>query len=163
MTVTKDDARMLTSLALRIRRETYGAAVWDQHGTYEVISGLVGQHFVTTLEQVVRHAMDVEARTPGAIRRPFLPPPPEATAPPPDRCRDHPDELAPPYCRVHKTEYALSYGEQLDAEKTAPDLPAGVTGADLVRVTTGKPPKHQPAETETTPENSTEPEPQEAP
>ena len=73
MPVTQRDAQALTYLAGRLREETRGARTWDEHGTYAVVSKFIGQNLATTAEAVLRHAGDVEAKTPGAINRPFLP------------------------------------------------------------------------------------------
>lgn len=73
MTVNLQDAQTLTYLACRLRAETYGCGNWDQAGTFSVIRELIGQNYAESLHRVVGHAMDPEARTPGAIRRPFVP------------------------------------------------------------------------------------------
>ena len=82
MPTTDQDARALTYLARRLRDETHGANRWDDAGTYAVIAGLVGQNLAVTIERVIRHAADPDAKTPGAIRRPFTPPGPDMTGPP---------------------------------------------------------------------------------
>lgn len=71
---TDQDARALTHLARRLRTETHGAGEWDEAGIYAVVAELIGQNLEITCERVLRHAADPEARTPGAIRRPFTPP-----------------------------------------------------------------------------------------
>jgi len=73
MPVNDQDARALTYLARRLREETLGAGKWDEAGIHAVVSELIGQHLVTTIERVMGHAVDTEARTPGAIRRPYTP------------------------------------------------------------------------------------------
>lgn len=80
MPTNDQDARALTHLACRIRADTPGAAKWDDNGTYAVIAELIGQSLTVTCERVIRHASDKDARTPGAIRRPFVPPPPPEAA-----------------------------------------------------------------------------------
>jgi hypothetical protein len=90
--LTDQDARALTYLACRIRKETRGAREWDEAGTFAEVAKLVGQNLAITIERVTRHAADVEAKTPGAIRRPFVPaaPGPEAWRPlkPEEACRN---------------------------------------------------------------------------
>jgi hypothetical protein len=76
--LTDQDARALTFLACRIRKETKGAREWDEAGTFAEIAKLVGQNLPIACERVLRHAADVDAKTPGAIRRPFLPDAPKA-------------------------------------------------------------------------------------
>jgi hypothetical protein len=73
VTVSKGDAQALTWLARRLREDTHGCGPWDSAGTYAVITELVGQNLAETVHRVVGHALDPEARTPGAIRRPFIP------------------------------------------------------------------------------------------
>ena len=92
MPVNDQDARALTYLARRLREETLGAGKWDEAGIHAVVSELIGQHLVTTIERVVGHAVDVEARTPGAIRRPYAPATKPMSRPlehlaPQDRCK----------------------------------------------------------------------------
>lgn len=98
MPLTDQDARALTYLAGRLRAETPGAGKWDDAGTYSVIAGLVGQDLAATIERVVRHAADRDAKTPGAIKRPFVPPAPESGTRYPakadESCRAHPGEWA---------------------------------------------------------------------
>lgn len=73
MPMTDQDARALTYLARRLRDETNGACGWDDNGTYAVVSKLTGQNLAMSIERVTRHAADPEAKTPGAIQRPFIP------------------------------------------------------------------------------------------
>lgn len=73
MPTNDTDARALAYLARRLRAETYGARDWDEAGTYAVISRLAGQQLASVAERVIRHATDPEAKTPGAINRPFVP------------------------------------------------------------------------------------------
>ena len=70
---TERDAQALAYLAKRLREETYGAGPWDDAGIWAVIKPLVGRNLAIAIEQVTRHAADPEAKTPGAITRPFLP------------------------------------------------------------------------------------------
>jgi hypothetical protein len=73
MTVTKGDVQALTWLARRLREDTHGCGQWDAAGTYAVISEHLGHNLAETLHCVIGHALDPEARTPGSIRRPFIP------------------------------------------------------------------------------------------
>ena len=77
MSLTDQDARALIHLARRLRQDTYGAGPWDQPGIEAEVFKLVGQDLAVSIERVVRHAADPTARTPGAIRRPYTPGPPE--------------------------------------------------------------------------------------
>lgn len=98
MTTTEQDARALTYLARRIRQETYGAREWDEAGIWAEIKTLIGQNLPLTIERVTRHAADPDAKTPGAIRRPFVPEAPTRERPrPPKRheeCPTHPGHHA---------------------------------------------------------------------
>jgi hypothetical protein len=71
--VNEQDVRALTYLAARIRSETHGAGRWDEAGIAAKISELKGQGLAQVVERVARHASDRDAKTPGAILRPFLP------------------------------------------------------------------------------------------
>ncbi|WP_374457732.1 hypothetical protein [Nocardioides sp.] len=73
MTFTQRDAQALTYLATRLREDTPGCGKWDQNGTYAVLAELRGQSLSEVVHRVVGHALDPEARTPGSIRRPFIP------------------------------------------------------------------------------------------
>lgn len=101
MTTTIRDAQALTYLATRLRDETHGCAKWDQAGTYAVIRELIGQNLAETIHRIVGHALDPEARTPGAIRRPFVP-----------TRTDEPGRRQPAKagedCRLHPGEYVGS-------------------------------------------------------
>lgn len=96
--LTDQDARALTFIACRIRKEVHGAREWDDAGTYAEISKLLGHNLPIVVERVTRHAGDVEAKTPGAIRRPFIPAAPDNGNRQPakagDDCRIHPGEWA---------------------------------------------------------------------
>lgn len=100
MTTTTRDAQALTYLAARLREETHGCGKWDQNGTYSVIAELVGQSLPDVTRRVIGHASDPEARTPGAIKRPFVPKAaddpkaPRFPAKPGEDCRYHPGEHA---------------------------------------------------------------------
>lgn len=76
MPLTDQDARALTFLARRLRTETHGCREWDDAGTYAKIAELIGQNLALSIERVLCHSTDPEAKTPGAILRPFTPPKP---------------------------------------------------------------------------------------
>jgi hypothetical protein len=82
MTTTKRDLQALQYLAQRLREETPGAGKWHDNGLTAVLSKLEGHNLAITIERVTRHAADADAKTPGAIERPFVP---EATVPGPPR------------------------------------------------------------------------------
>lgn len=90
--LTDRDAQALTYLACRIRKEVPGARKWDEAGTHAEIVKMLGQNLPIVVERVTRHAGDVDAKTPGAIRRPFIPAAAVAGPPSPPRpheaCRD---------------------------------------------------------------------------
>ena len=77
MPVTEQDARAIAYLAGRLREDTHGANRWDSPGIWAEVSPLIGQNLAVTIERVTRHAQDPDAKTPGAIRRPYVPGPPE--------------------------------------------------------------------------------------
>lgn len=103
MTTNEQDARALAYLAARIRNETYGANKWDEPGIWVECKALIGQHLITAIERVTRHAADPDAKTPGAIRRPFLP---QTTAHTP---KQHPPKRDAE-CEHHPGQWATSCG-----------------------------------------------------
>lgn len=82
MPTTKRDLQALHYLAQRLREETPRAGKWHDNGLTAVLSRLEGHNLAITIERVTRHAADPDAKTPGAIERPFVP---EAAAPGPPR------------------------------------------------------------------------------
>ena len=97
MPTTDRDAQALAYVASRLREETRGARAWDQVGCYEVIKAeLVGKNLALAVEAVLCHATDPEAKTPGAIRRGFLPAKPSAKEP--ERFRPPKADEACPTC-----------------------------------------------------------------
>jgi hypothetical protein len=72
------DAQALTYLALRIRAETHGAGAWDKHGTAAKIAQLKGRSLAMTAQDIIGHAADAKARTPGVLLGAFKPKPVEA-------------------------------------------------------------------------------------
>jgi hypothetical protein len=128
------DARALTYLARRLRTETHGCREWDEAGTYAKVSELTGQNLALTIERVLCHATDPEAKTPGAILRNFTPPKPSqretAKRGNPHRdeeCREHPGQW-PDTCASCKTEAYDPHAE------TSPDVPsAAVVNPNLAQ------------------------------
>lgn len=134
MPMTQRDAQALTYLVGRLREETKGATKWDEHGVYAVVSKLIGQHLATSIERITRHAADIDAKTPGAINRPFVP---EARVPdnrwkPPkkhEECPKHPGQW-PSACGPCATEDVEAFYDEPATESV---LPAGLTGVAAVR------------------------------
>ena len=99
MGATDRDLQALTYLARRLREDTYGCGKWDDAGTFAVLkSELGGTNLADAITRVVGHATDPEARTPGAIKRPFTPEPTTRQYPHPikatDQCPRHPGQRA---------------------------------------------------------------------
>lgn len=65
MSISKDQARLLTPLALACR--PVGAPKWDEAGTFAAIGRIASWPLPMAIEHVVRHAADSKARTPGVI------------------------------------------------------------------------------------------------
>lgn len=121
MPTTDQDARALTYIVKRLREETYGASRWDETGIHAVITKLIGRNLPTVVEQITRHASDPEAKTPGAINRPFLPEAPKAgPLYPPKRheeCPHHPGQWRD---ACHGCQADKLAGEQAPAEPANP-------------------------------------------
>lgn len=100
MPTTKRDLQALAYLAKRLRDDTPGAREWQDPGLWPVLAKLEGHNLHLTIERVIRHAADPDARTPAAIDRPFVPEVPAnpvrypAKAGDQDECRRHPGEHA---------------------------------------------------------------------
>lgn len=124
---TDQDARALTYLARRLRDETHGCASWDEAGTWAVVRTLIGQNLALTIERVTRHAIDPEAKTPGAIKRPFTPPAASAVAPKRgnpkvgEGCKQHPGQW-PDNCGECRAAPGVSYGERAGVAERNPPI-----------------------------------------
>ena len=98
MTTTKRDLQALAYLAKRLREDTPGAREWQDPGLWPVLAKLEGHNLHLTIERIIRHAADPDARTPAAIERPFVPDAPSPgvryPAKPEEECRRHPGEHA---------------------------------------------------------------------
>lgn len=139
MPTNDQDARALTYIACRIRKETHGAKEWDDAGTYAVIAELIGQNLAITVERVTRHAADPEAKMPGAIKRPFVPaaqePGPRFPAKAGEDCRIHPGEWIDT-CRACASDRLVGMRTARPQEAAA-DVPGHVAALRaLTRMTT---------------------------
>lgn len=76
MPTTKRDLQALQYLAKRLRDETHGAGEWHDAGLWTVLARMEGHNLAVTIERIVHNAADPDARTPGAIERPYTPGPP---------------------------------------------------------------------------------------
>jgi hypothetical protein len=82
MPTSDQDLRALTYLTRRLRDETHGCNQWDEAGTFANLKdALAGQNLLIACQRVLGHATDPEAKTPGAIKRPFIPEPATPTPP----------------------------------------------------------------------------------
>lgn len=117
MSVIDRDLAAFAYIVRRIREETAGANEWDEAGVYAKVAELKGRHFWTSLEQVMRHAADPTAKTPGAIHRTFLPDKPAPQHWTPTKKGEE--------CRKHAGQYRNSCGgcaseaQAADREETA--------------------------------------------
>lgn len=101
MTTTLTDVQALAHLATRLR-DDLGLRKWDRQGVDRIFTDtLIGLPLADAVRRVVGHATDPDARTPAAIRRPFVPSPADDDPhgprfPPKDRdeCRHHTGEHA---------------------------------------------------------------------
>jgi hypothetical protein len=65
MSINKDQARMLTALAVACR--PVGASRWDDEGVFRSIGKIQHWSLPIVIEHVIRHAADPKAKTPGVI------------------------------------------------------------------------------------------------
>jgi hypothetical protein len=100
---TDRDLAALTYLAGRLRVETYGCGPWDQRGLEVKVAEFKNQNLTIVVEQILRHATDPEAKTPGALHRKFSPPMPSEREP---RKRGNPRAGDEGECSVHLGQWA---------------------------------------------------------
>lgn len=128
MSLTDEQKRALTWLAVETRKTTHGCGTWDQPGTHKAITDVCGSwSFGTALDHVVAHARDPKARTPYAMRgsKPNLEP--ATTARYPMRAGD-PDE-----CRTHRGQHVdhcsgCAADQKTDATNATDERPGCVCG-----------------------------------
>ena len=132
--LTPRDASALAHLVARLREEVHGANRWDEAGINAELARLVGQNLAITVDRVIRHACDTTAKTPGAIRRPFLPdaptPGPRFPARAGEDCRLHPGEY-PDGCRSCAADRLA--GDQADQADQRPRPATDDTRAEAIR------------------------------
>ena len=129
------DLRALAYLATRLRAETMGAGRWDDNGIWPILKKLEGQNLAVVIERVARHAADPEAKTPGAILRPFVPQAVvESRHPHPLRAGD------PEECRTHAGQHRDHCGPC--ASEAAPDPTYGIEGTAKVADAPNEPQTH---------------------
>lgn len=123
MSTNDRDLAALTYLAGRLRSETYGCGAWDQRGLEVKVAEFKGMQLAVVVEQILRHATDPEAKTPGALHRKFSPPTPSEKAPTkrgnPHRdqeCSHHPGQW-PDNCAGCKTESIAAYYDEPDQDR----------------------------------------------
>jgi len=68
MSVTKDQAHMLATLAQGIRAETHGAGEWDTAGIVAQIEPVLAMSLAEVMRALSRLAEDATAKTPGGLR-----------------------------------------------------------------------------------------------
>ena len=71
MSISKDQARMLTALAIACR--PVGAPKWDDEGTFRAIGKINTWPIAMVCEHVIAHASDAKAKTPGVIGSAYKP------------------------------------------------------------------------------------------
>lgn len=126
MPTNDQDIRALKYLAMRLRKETYGAGPWDEHGTHIVFADyLTRMNLGVAMDLVLRHAQDPDAKTPAAIKRKFAPEPPKPDHRwmPPKRdeeCPAHPGQRATACGGCRADELA---GDTTDRPREAADEP----------------------------------------
>lgn len=130
MPVNDQDVRALTYLAKRVRDDTHGAGRWDEAGIAAKVSELRGQELAQAVERVVRHAADRDAKTPGAILRPFTPDAPTVSSRVPfdpalfcDICFKREDR--------HTDHDGHDFISALDARRRRPDVDAAARVQDI--------------------------------
>jgi hypothetical protein len=133
MSSSLTDVQALAHLATRLRDEL-GLRKWDRQGVDAIFTAeLIGLPLADVVRRVVGHATDPDARTPAAIRRPFVP---KATDDDPHGPR-FPPKVGTGECRHHTGEHAGSCRLCPVSDITHPqdpviDDPDRTAGRDLV-------------------------------
>lgn len=81
-TIDDQALRALCFLALRVRRDTHGAGPWDEAGLMANLRKIANRNLHLTIEHVLRHAADPNAKSPGVILGSYTPAAPDPKAQP---------------------------------------------------------------------------------
>lgn len=142
MSISKDQARMLTALAIACR--PVGASKWDESGTFTNIGRIAHWPIAMVCEHVIAHASDPAAKTPGVIGSSYTPQPQHASL--------SPRNPKPQEACAHCGNYANACGGRCkDAGDDEPASPALVAPARILsRLERGIGPNKRAANEETT-------------
>lgn len=103
MSIDDQELRAIHFLALRVRKVTAGAGPWDADGLMSNLRKIADRNLHMTIEHVLRHAADPNAKTPGVLAGSYTPvaPTPTRRTSPPKRAEE---------CRTHIGQYADNCG-----------------------------------------------------
>lgn len=102
MSIDEQELRALAFLALRVRKATHGCAPWDEPGLMANLRKIQNRNLHMTIEHVLRHAADPNAKSPGVIVGSFTPEAPKAARfTPPKRHEE---------CKIHAGQWANACG-----------------------------------------------------
>lgn len=88
MPIDDQELRAIAFLALRVRRATPGAGPWDEDGLIANLRKIANRNLHLTIEHVLRHAADPNAKSPGVLAGRFTPAAPASERPYPPRRAD---------------------------------------------------------------------------
>lgn len=78
MPLDDQELRALAFLALRVRKATFGCGPWDEAGLMANLRKVANRNLHMTIEHVLRHAADPNAKSPGVLAGSYTPPAPKA-------------------------------------------------------------------------------------
>lgn len=109
--IDDQELRAIQFLAERVRKATSGAAPWDSAGLAANLRKLANRNLHMTVEHVLRHAADPEAKTPGVLAGSYTPPAPTSGGRPGPLRR----EEQCPRCGERKGDYCACSREYMEA------------------------------------------------
>lgn len=139
MSIDDQELRAIQFLAERIRKNTPGAGLWDSAGFAANLRKLAGRNLHMTVEHVIRHAADPNAKTPGVLLGAYTPEAPSSAGKPhPPKAKDQCRRCGlPKPCACEREQLAYDHNLEPHREHIADDAItaalASAKGADVVR------------------------------
>lgn len=102
MSIDEQELRAIAYLAIRVRKATFGCAPWDELGLMANLRKIQNRNLHLTIEHVMRHAADPNAKSPGVLAGSFTPEAPKAERYTPPKKHQE--------CKIHPGQWASSCG-----------------------------------------------------
>lgn len=117
--IDDQELRAIQFLAERVRKATNGAAPWDSAGLAANLRKLATRNLHMTIEHVLRHAADPDAKTPGVLLGAYTPAAPTSGGrPQPPRKHEQCTRCGGmlPDCACRREHLAVTYDDETGAE-----------------------------------------------